>query len=119
MSSVILAITGASGAIYSVRLLQVLLAAGRDVHLSISDSGRAVLKQELDLDVNLDEFNPVQLVRPADPQGDHAKLLHEVLQLAPGQDDFSPLGAAGGTIHYHHYRDFMAPLASGSFLSKK
>lgn len=118
MSSVILAITGASGAIYSVRLLQVLLAAGRDVHLSISDSGRAVLKQELDLDVNLDEFNPVQLVRPADPQGDHAKLLHEVLQLAPGQDDFSPLGAAGGTIHYHHYRDFMAPLASGSFLSE-
>ena len=31
-------ITGASGAIYAVRLLEVLRSAGRDVHLSISSS---------------------------------------------------------------------------------
>ena len=44
-----MAITGASGATYSMRLLEVLLAAGCDVHLCISDAARIVLKQELDL----------------------------------------------------------------------
>ena len=47
-------ITGASGAIYAVRLLEVLRAAGRDVHLSISPSGRDVIRQELKLDLDLD-----------------------------------------------------------------
>ena len=42
---IILAITGASGAIYAVRLLEVLLAAGYDVHLTISAAGRLVLEQ--------------------------------------------------------------------------
>ena len=44
-----LGITGASGAIYGVRLLQRLLDAGRQVHLVISDAGRIVLKEELSL----------------------------------------------------------------------
>ncbi len=43
-------ITGASGAVYAVRLLEVLRASGRDVHLSISPSGRDVIRQELGLD---------------------------------------------------------------------
>ena len=37
--SVILAITGGSGAPYAVRLLEVLVASGHDVHLSISPAG--------------------------------------------------------------------------------
>ena len=44
---IVLAITGASGAIYGVRLLEVLLAAGRTVCLSISPSGQTVLQTEL------------------------------------------------------------------------
>lgn len=44
-----LGITGASGAIYGVRLLQRLLDAGRQVHLVVSDAGRIVLKEELSL----------------------------------------------------------------------
>ncbi len=47
--NVVLAITGASGVIYAVRLLEVLTAAGCDVYLSISPSAQKVLKQELDL----------------------------------------------------------------------
>ena len=41
----VLGITGASGAAYAVRLLEVLLQAGREVHLSISPSGQAVIAE--------------------------------------------------------------------------
>ncbi len=44
-----LGITGASGAIYGVRLLERLLEAGYEVHLVISDAGRIVLKEETGL----------------------------------------------------------------------
>tara|TARA_R110002050_G_scaffold268113_1_gene409959 strand:- start:8388 stop:8996 length:609 start_codon:yes stop_codon:yes gene_type:complete len=43
-----LAITGASGAPYSKRLLEVLLAQGVTVHLMVSAAGRIVLADELD-----------------------------------------------------------------------
>lgn len=43
---VTLAMTGASGARYGLRLLERLLAAGREVELLISDAGREVLRQE-------------------------------------------------------------------------
>jgi flavin prenyltransferase len=82
----VLAMTGASGAPYSVRLLQVLCRAGRTVHLSISTSGAQVLKQEVGLSVALDRFDP-------GPFGD----------LGPGQ------------VIYHHQSDFNAGIASGSF----
>ena len=45
----IVAITGASGSVYAVRLLEVLIAAGYDVHLTISSAGRLVIEQELDI----------------------------------------------------------------------
>ncbi|MEX2317193.1 MAG: flavin prenyltransferase UbiX [Pirellulales bacterium] len=88
---IVVGITGASGAIYSLRLLQVLLASGRDVHLSISPAGRDVIRQELAIDVDLDHFDTTRLrLRTAD----------EI-----------------GTLHYNHWQDFMAPMASGSFLT--
>ena len=42
---IVVGITGASGAVYAVRLLDVLLIQGRDVQLSISPSGAAVIEQ--------------------------------------------------------------------------
>jgi 4-hydroxy-3-polyprenylbenzoate decarboxylase len=110
--SFILGITGASGAIYSIRLLEVLLHAGYEVHLSISESGRAVLKQELDIDVDLQRFEPASLTTPADPNSTGGNLLKEICGPIPPH-----LLAEAGRLHYHHYRDFMAPIASGSFLS--
>ncbi len=115
MPSAILAITGASGGIYALRLLQVLRAAGYDVHLSISDSGKAVLQQELDLRVDLDAFEPAQLVQPADPKSAGAALLRNVL--VPEGSDSENASAERGKLVYHHYRDFAAPIASGSFLA--
>ena len=51
-------ITGASGAVYSVRLIEVLMATGHDVHLSISPSGAHVIREEMDLSVDLEDFKP-------------------------------------------------------------
>ena len=61
-----LAITGASGAIYAVRLLEVLLGAGQHVHLTISPAAVLVLRQELGIDVDLDRFEPRRLLFEAD-----------------------------------------------------
>lgn len=47
---VVLAITGASGAAYAMRLLDGLAAAGRVVHLAISPLGERLLMDELDID---------------------------------------------------------------------
>ena len=89
----VVAFTGASGAIYGSRLLEVLLRCGRAVHLIISPSGAAVWKQELGREIDVDAFSP-QAVVP--------------------QDVFE---ATQGRLHYHHYQNFMAAPASGSFLT--
>jgi 4-hydroxy-3-polyprenylbenzoate decarboxylase len=94
---IILAITGASGAVYAVRLLELMLRAGRTVHVTLSPSGAAVLRQELGLRIDLAKFRPgMLLTSEADPPG-------EIL--------------AGGKLFYYHYQDFFAPMASGSFLT--
>src|SRR5262245_19565185 len=59
MHPLILAITGASGAAYGMRLLEVLLAARRTVYLTISPSGATVLKEELGVEVDLESKNPL------------------------------------------------------------
>jgi 4-hydroxy-3-polyprenylbenzoate decarboxylase len=105
MHPFVVAITGASGAAYGVRLVEVLLAAGREVHLSISPAGQIVLAQELGLNIDLRAFQPDELL-PATPSDDPR--LAEVRKLA---------GGARGHLEYHHYQNFMAPIASGSFLT--
>ncbi len=60
--NVVVAITGASGVTYAIRLLEVLSAAGCDVHLTMSMAGQAVLKKELDLTVDLENFSPSMLM---------------------------------------------------------
>ncbi len=60
--SLVLAITGASGAPYAVRLLEVLLAAGEDVHLTISPAGQTVLQAELNRTIDLNAFRLEDLI---------------------------------------------------------
>lgn len=86
----VVAITGASGVVYGKRLVEVLLELDYDVHLTISPSGRQVIAHELGQQLDLDDFQP------------------DVLW--DGSRDFAKL-------HYHEYNDFMAPIASGSFLT--
>jgi 4-hydroxy-3-polyprenylbenzoate decarboxylase len=94
-TDLVVAFTGASGAPYGVRLVEVLLRAGRDVHLTISPAAAEVIEQELECAVRLgaDEFDPSALL------GERAG------------------GLDLARLHYHHYRDFQAGIASGSFLT--
>ena len=46
---IVMAFTGASGAPYGVRLLEQLIAAGRDVSLIVSSHGLRLLKTETDI----------------------------------------------------------------------
>jgi hypothetical protein len=78
-SVLVVAITGASGAPYGVRLLEVLLAAGREVHLSVSPSGQAVIQEELGRRVDLDRFDVAELLGGAGP--------------------------TAGRLHYHHHKN--------------
>ena len=87
----VVGITGASGAAYAVRLVQVLLAADREVHLAISPSGQAVIETELGRKVDLERFDPQALLGAAAP--------------------------TTGRLEYFHHKNLMAPIASGSFLT--
>jgi flavin prenyltransferase len=83
-----LALTGASGAPFAVKLLRTLCQADRTVHLTMSPSGAQVLREETSIVVDLERF------------------------------DVSVFGSLGpGRVVYHHHTDFNAGIASGSFLT--
>lgn len=88
---IVLAITGASGVVYGQRLLEVLLQSDVEIELTISDSAQVVIKHELNLDVDLTNF--------------------EIKQLLP---DYK----GSGEVAYHHHKDFMSCIASGSFKTR-
>lgn len=116
----VLAITGASGAIYAVRLLEVLINTGHDVHLTISPSGAAVLKQELDIAVDLNDFHLSQLMLDAEKSAADSKIDILRTQAGVSSGDSNVLSIRSrepGTVSYFHYQDFLAPMASGSFLT--
>ena len=118
--NIVVAMTGASGAPYAVRLVEVLLAAGCDIQLTISSAAQAVLKQELGLAVDLDHFEPGMLLLDAPPAVRDEKLQRVRALAGISSESSNVLSVATGepgTIHYHHYRDYMAPIASGSFLT--
>ena len=101
MSDIVVAVTGASGSIYAIRLIQVLLSRGRTVHLVISPAAVEVMQRETNLTIDLSRFD-----------------LHQLLSVVPD------LGSAGmndpisaDRLVYHHFRDYSAGIASGSFLT--
>jgi 4-hydroxy-3-polyprenylbenzoate decarboxylase len=93
-TDLVLGLTGASGAPYGVRLLEVLLRAGRTVHLVISPSATDVIRTELDRTVRLDRFQAIDLL---------------------GAEAAERLRPALENLHYHHFQNFTAGIASGSF----
>lgn len=116
----VLAITGASGAVYAVRLLEVLIVSGHDVHLSISETGRQLLQHELNLNIDLNDFQPASIL-PDRGNLDLDVKLQRLRSLAGvSSEDSNVLEGIGyppGTLYYHHYQNLAAPIASGSFLT--
>jgi len=113
--NIVLAMTGASGAIYALRLLEVLLAADQHVHISISDSARLVLKQELNLAIDLKKFEPVSLLLGDKDSEARASLPPALAEVFSGVSGHA--SGKAGAMTYHHYQDLMASIASGSFLT--
>ena len=89
MKTITLAITGASGLPYAMRLLECLLTSGQRVHLVYSQAAQIVAKQELDFTL------------PNRPQ-DAEKLLCK------------HLGKFSGELKVFGLQDWYAPMASGS-----
>lgn len=104
---IVLAMTGASGAAYSARLLQQLVIAQRTVHVVWSPSAATVVAQELSVQISNDP-----------------KSVNELLKYRwPGLEnqwgdatDLSQLTSPEQLV-VHHYQDYMTPIASGSFLT--
>jgi len=86
---VIVAVTGASGAPYALRLIKRLAAAGITQHVLLSDAARVVLKQEVDLQL------------PDEPKATALALANAVHVDASG-------------IRCYATRDWFSPSASGS-----
>lgn len=84
----VVAMTGASGAPYAVRLMQVLRNAGKTVHFTFSPSAAQVMNEETGLSLSQDRFDP---------------------------GVFGEIGP--GRVIYHHHADFRAGIASGSFVT--
>ncbi len=110
---IVVAVTGASGSVYALRLLQTLLAAEADVHLSISPSARLVFKQELGIDIDLASFQPEQLPLNRDLPAwkKLSPAMTEILSRPPA--NIVPADA----LVYHHHDNLMSSIASGSFLT--
>lgn len=89
MKTIVLALTGASGLPYAMRLLECLLQCGQRVHLVYSQAAQIVAKQEMDF------------VLPNRPQ-DAEKIL---------VDRF---GKVSGELRVFGRNDWFAPMASGS-----
>ena len=85
--AMVVGITGASGSIYGVKLIQTLLEVGYDVHLVVSNAGWRVIKEELGWDVS-----------------DRNRLIEE------------HFGGYEGDCVYHPINDIGASIASGSYL---
>ena len=87
MKRLIVGITGASAGVYAVRLLEVLTKhEDIEVHLTISASGARALFEELQIEIDLDDFQLESLI-----------------------------GVSSSRVIYHHESDIAAPIASGSF----
>lgn len=102
MSPVVVALTGASGAIYGCRLLEVLIRQGINIELAISPAATQVIRQELDRQVDLTQFAPEKLIPVAD---------FAYQTTAPGEFKFS----SGTLLRYHGYQDYFCGIASGSY----
>ncbi|MDB4534396.1 UbiX family flavin prenyltransferase [Vicingaceae bacterium] len=89
---IVLGISGASGAVYARRLLEVLLETDEIVHLVVSPAAALVFKQEIDVDLDVDNFQLEKLLPGVKPKPGH--------------------------LHYHRLSDYMTPIASGSFRTK-
>lgn len=89
MSTFVIGITGASGAVYGLRLLEALASGGHRLHVVVSPTGRGILKDETGLDL-----------------GGSPSAARKALAQRLGTD---------AELTVHGENNLYAPIASGSF----
>ncbi|MHC4266837.1 MAG: UbiX family flavin prenyltransferase [Planctomycetota bacterium] len=89
MENIIVGITGASGVVYGQRLLQALSDKSYSIHLSISEAAIKVIESELNLSLNLNDFDVNKFL----DRKDHC-------------------------VTYHHISNIAASISSGTFKTK-
>lgn len=105
MESYIVAVTGASGSIYAVRLVGELLSGGHDVDLIISPSAFLVMKHELGVSLN--------------NKNCEEEFLNLVKDNLTSQKDLILNTSIKGNLTCHDYNNIASKLASGSAGKKK
>ncbi|WP_010585064.1 UbiX family flavin prenyltransferase [Schlesneria paludicola] len=102
MSDIVVAVTGASGSVYATRLIEVLRDSSRTVHLVISPAAVEVFQRELNVTIDLERFDLQQFLSAGSLANS-------------GREKDVP--STIGKVIYHHFRDYSAGIASGSFLT--
>jgi 4-hydroxy-3-polyprenylbenzoate decarboxylase len=110
LSAYIVALTGASGAVYGIRLIEELIKRGDDVDLVISPSGFVLLKEELGLDLARGGRGGVE-------KGIRAYIAGQGRKRAKGSHHGNQ-GKRAGALKYYLSSDLAAPVSSGSALRK-
>ncbi len=113
----VLGVSGASGAAYSLRLLELLLRGGHEVHLVVTDYGRRLLNDEAGVRQVTAEELAAAAVRTAVAHGEvaaeaaprHGEREHEI------HEAFTRAGSDKRLV-IHPHRDVGAVIASGSFI---
>lgn len=95
----VVGISGASGALYAARIIELLVRLGHEVHLTATPPGARLLHDELGME-RVDVRALAGLSPDAPPEGESRRAE------APG----------GGSVTLHNNRDIGAAIASGSFL---
>lgn len=108
--NIVLAITGASGTAYALRLAQVLTRSDVHVHLVVSEAARMVSLREVGTDLPSDSAAPEIW----------QEFIDEAFQNPPASDwGFRELPTStNGRVSVHPKRDYSAGIASGSFLTR-
>lgn len=89
MKPFVVAMSGASGAVYGLRLVRALAEAGHEIFFTMTDAARLVIREELGIEID-------DLTRP--------DLLDAFFEADIRE-----------RVQYVHYKDLLAPIASGSF----
>ena len=110
-NDVVLAVTGASGSVYALRLAQVLLAAGKRLHVVVSGAARQVIARELETEfpgngVSTEEWSAMIERTLTGPIG-------SVWGFRPLTNPADP--SVQGSIQSYGTSDYSAGIASGSF----
>lgn len=111
-NNVVLAITGASGCVYAIRLIQLLLATGQNLHVVVSDAARQVMARELEAAFPGNSASTPEWLAMIE------QTFSGPIGTAWGYPRPFEFAAVPGTIRSYASSDYSAGIASGSFRTR-